>query len=544
MQNNINYVKGINTKMIKVFGAEVTKQILTLVLVVLLTLSFSGCSDSQKKQNHEQSEQKSDASHSIGVSPTVGTGQQKTKPTNVVFIIADDISKDFSAYQGQAKTPHIDKLAKNGVTFTNAYATASSCSPSRNSIISGRYPHNHGAPELHMPLPEGQFLFPELLKQAGYFTVAAGKWHMGDYARQAFHEIHDPKYFDDITGASHWLPSLRDRPKEKPFFMWFAGYDAHRPWEPHEELPPFNPSEVNIPVGLPDTPIVREDIAKYYDEVARFDSFVGLVVKELIQQNVLDETLIIVTSDNGRPFPRAKTTLFEAGISIPLIMHWPKGNFKVSSSSDALVSLIDIAPTVLQLANIEVPAQVQGTNIIDLAKGTKSKVRDVLFAERNWHTQRAMQRLVRYKNFSYIKDYTPEYYDFLMVNHNTGTYAELLRLREKQQLTELESRTFSTDKDIESLYDLDADPFQLTNLANLSEYSVQLDKMRNLLFTWQTATADSIPAIQYMTKDRADRHTFERFFKGWRPNDGIVSGQDANATSINHTGPLLIEHFE
>ena len=137
------------------------------------------------------------------------------KQPNVVLIIADDISADFSCYGGQVKTPHIDQLAADGVRFNNAYVTASSCSPSRNSIITGRYPHNTGAPELHMHLPEGQVMFPKLLKDAGYYCAQYGKWHMGDYARQAFGMVQAVHYPDDPTGAKGWVPLLQNVPEKE-----------------------------------------------------------------------------------------------------------------------------------------------------------------------------------------------------------------------------------------------------------------------------------------------------------------------------------------
>ncbi len=166
-----------------------------------------------------------------------------------------------------------------------------------------------GAPELHMPLPAGQYLFPESLKKTRYYCVSSGKWHLGDYAKQAFNGVHDIPYPEEPTGSENWVRCLRERPKDQSFFMWFAAYDAHRPWEVDTAENPHHSADVILPAGVPDTMIARMDVASYYDEVRRFDHSIGKVVAELKKQGVYDNTLIIVLGDNGRPFPRSKSTL-------------------------------------------------------------------------------------------------------------------------------------------------------------------------------------------------------------------------------------------
>ena len=457
---------------------------------------------------------------------------------NVVLIIGDDISPDFSVYGGPVQTPNIDALAANGVLFDNAYATASSCSPSRSSMITGRYPHNHGAPELHMPLPAGQLVFPQRLKDAGYYNVAAGKWHMGDVPRVAFDHIYDPGYRVDPTGAADWLSSLQARPKNKPFFMWFAAYDAHRPWEPDAEETPHNADRVVVPAGVPNTPKARQDLARYYDEVRRFDRHVGGVVKELKRQGIFEKTIIIVTSDNGRPFPRNKTSLYENGMNIPFIFHWPNGQFKVGSTSSSLVSTIDIAPTILAALGMTIPPQVQGMSVLPIARQPSLKTRQLLFGERNWHTQRGVGRMVRQGDYVYFKDFTPASYSFQMVNNTDPSYAELLRLKGEGTLPPEQAELFSTERAVEMLFNIVDDPQQLNNLANNIEHNQRLERLRGKLVLWQQKTGDSIPALEQLTVDRHDRKTFERLYKGTRPPTGVVPGQAAGATKINDPGPL------
>ena len=212
-----------------------------------------------------------------------------SKQPNIVFFIADDISQDdFGCYAHPViQTPNIDFLAENGMRFDNAYLTTSSCSPSRCSIITGAYPHNTGAPELHVRLPDEQVRFPELLREAGYYTVLSGKNHMFGNKDRAF---------DQITGgggpgrSEDWVSHVRKRPKNKPFFFWFASTDAHRPWNITEDVIQYSPKDVLIPPYLVDTPITRDDLTGYYHEVSRFDHYVGLVTEELKNQGVLKNT--------------------------------------------------------------------------------------------------------------------------------------------------------------------------------------------------------------------------------------------------------------
>jgi N-sulfoglucosamine sulfohydrolase len=455
-----------------------------------------------------------------------------TERPNVVLIIADDVSPDFSCFNGQVNTPNIDQLAEHGVRFENAYVTASSCSPSRNSMITGRYPHNTGAPELHMDLPEGHFMFPKALKDAGYYSVLSGKWHMGEATRPAFDLIISEGYAKDPTGAARWIQCLQERPMDKPFFMWFASFDAHRPWEPDPLGKPFEPTKVNLPAGVPDTPKTRQDVASYYDEVQRFDRYVGGVINELKQQGVFENTLIILLGDNGRPFPRNKTTLYDNGMKTPLIVHWPKGKFSSGAVSPSLVSAIDIAPAILEAVGLPIPPQVQGNSLLPICRNPETEIHPYIFGERNWHTQRTCGRMVRWGNFVYMRDFTPGSYSFQMVDYNTGSYAELLRLKSEGKLNAVQVEAFSTNRAEELLFNVASDPQQLVNLVNDPEYKEELIYLRTTLVAWQNRTGDSIPLVEEMTPDRHDRNTYERLYPGSRPTTGIVPGQKAAAASI------------
>jgi arylsulfatase len=447
---------------------------------------------------------------------------KKTKSArpNFVLIIGDDISvDDFGCYgHPHIRTPNVDRLAADGVRFTNAYLTASQCSPTRCSIITGRYPHNTGAPELHMPLPEGQPLFPR---------------HMGSYPKAAF----SYRAGEKGPGAqANWVSCLRERPKDRPFFMWFASTDAHRRWNPDEHAEPHKPEDAVIPPYMADLPGTREDLARYYDEVQRLDRYVGLVVGELRRQGVLENTVVMFMADNGRPFPRCKTWLYDSGIKTPLVVHWPNGIAKAGAVSDSLISVIDIASTILELAGVQTPVSMQGVSLAPLLKDTKRQVRNYAFAEHNWHDQAAHERLVRWKNYVYIRNAQPQLDNLVAAHWNEPSYRDLFNLREQGKLTEAQADVFRSPRPAEALFDVSNDYHQVNNIAGDPNHKKALEHLREQMDQWQKRTADTVP--EDLTRDRFDRQTGKRLFKGLVPAQrGTIPGSERDARNINDPGP-------
>ena len=224
--------------------------------------------------------------------------QAADKP-NFILFITDDISWDDLGCYGSkvAQTPHLDQMAKEGMRFNNAYLSISSCSPSRCSLISGRYPHNTGAAELHTTLPADQPVFPEALQATGYYTVLSGKHHMGYAVDRGFNKVSGGK---GPGKEEDWVPILKDRPKDKPFFFWFASSDAHRGWKINEDAPIYKPEDIEVPPYLYDGPVTRKDLADYMHEVSRTDYYTGQLRKELKKQGIEKDTYIIYMADNGR----------------------------------------------------------------------------------------------------------------------------------------------------------------------------------------------------------------------------------------------------
>jgi N-sulfoglucosamine sulfohydrolase len=445
-----------------------------------------------------------------GMLPRVANADTATARPNIVLIIADDLGAEDSGPYGckGVRTPNLDLLAREGMKFLSAFNTCSSCSPSRSSIITGRYPHNTGAEMLHLPLPKEQVTFVEKLKAAGYWTAASGKWHLGNLVRDRFDVVNSdvratPVGNDDGSGCVKWISTLQERPKDKPFFLWLASIDPHRPYFDGTLAVPHKPEETEVPPFLPDAPPTRKDFAMYYDEIGRLDGYVGKVFQELKRQGMLDNTVIFFITDNGRPFPRCKTSVYDSGIQSPLLIRWP-GHIKAGSSCRSLVSSIDLAPTILELAGLPPLPTFQGKSYARLLSQPEESIRDSVFAEHNWHDFTACERSVRTARFKYIRNFWPDL-PGTPAEFNNLTFTEMRRLRDAGKLTDAQMNCFVKPRPAEELYDVAADPQELRNLANNPKYADTLTELRERLEAWRRDTADFVPSPR--PADSVDRET-------------------------------------
>ncbi|NQV34557.1 MAG: sulfatase [Phycisphaeraceae bacterium] len=462
---------------------------------------------------------------------------------NFVFFIADDVSQDdFGCYgHPTIKTPNTDVLAARGMRFDNAYLTTSSCSPSRCSIITGRYPHNTGAPELHVKLPDAQVRFPELLRKAGYYTVLSGKNHMFGNQDRAF---------DKITrgggpgSEADWVGHVEDRPRDKPFFFWFASSDAHRSWQTSEHAPAYSHDDIVVPPYLHDSKITRKDLADYYHEVSRYDHYVGLVTAELKAQGVLDNTMIVVAADNGRPFPRCKSRMYDSGIKTPWVVHYPD-LIKRPSVTRSLISVIDLSATCLELARVHKPACVQGQSFVSILKDPSTTVRDMIFSEHNWHVYQNHERMVRFGNLLYIKNNFPNQPNLCYESDNTFPAGdELWKAHAAGKTHANQQQVFANPCPPEELYQVTQDMHQLTDLIDDPEYGASLAQARQLLKDWTDQTGDTVPSHPKLNRHAPPRIEQGKIIpKGEKPKrTGPVEmpGASANATKINHPGPVRL----
>ena len=474
-------------------------------------------------------------------------GSAYAKDPNVILFIADDVSwNDYGCYGNEGvRTPSIDALADGGIRFTNAYLTASSCSPSRASIVTGRYPHNNGkAAELHLPIADRLPWLPEELRDLGYYTALSGKNHMK--------RVHpkDEAPFDHIDngrstekgasrgGEANWVALTRNRPSDKPFFFWFASNDAHRGWDNQWERLAYGlktrPEDVVVPPFLMDTPGTREDLALYYNEITRFDYYIGQVVKELASQGALENTLIFVLADNGRPFPRAKTRLHDSGMKTALVAHWPDG---ISSNGDSssLVSVIDLAPTIIEAAGGKPGPTFQGLSLASIFEDRSATPRRYAFSEHNWHDYEALGRSIRGKGFLYLENDRPELaLQGPADSVRSVSHADLVKARDAGYLNSAQQDVFLAPRPKVEFYDVTKDPHQLKNLAGDPEYSKIQNQLAKLLRRWRTETGDSVP--ERISVDEFGRESGERVVKGdvFR---GETPGESNEAWNIDRSGP-------
>ncbi|MEJ7779658.1 MAG: sulfatase [Daejeonella sp.] len=465
------------------------------------------------------------------------------KRPNIILIIADDLgSSDLGTYGHPfIKTPNIDKLAEEGMRFTNAYLTTSSCSPSRASIITGSYPHQTDAEQLHWPVPANKITFVEKLKEAGYWTAQAGKWHLGDALINRFDFLAmentegfvygeenkgagDEVIVSDDSGCQNWVSTLKKHPKDKPFFLWLASVDPHRPYKEQAISVPHLPSDVMLPPYLPDAKEVRQDCVNYYDEISRMDSYVGKVMQELKSEGIEDNTLILFISDNGRPFPREKTTLYDGGIKTPWIIKWP-AFVKKGTVTGALVSSVDIATTVLSVAKVKPGPEFIGKDISPLLSDPQKEIRQYIYAEDHWHDFEDYGRAVRDKRYKYIRNFYPDLPETPSADILRDlTFQYMLKQKGNGTLDTALMSYFYLPKMPEELYDTEKDPYELNNLVKDAAYYSILNTMRRQLDKMRKDTGDSLPSRR--TPDEFSRETGQPLPNRKRPRP---SKEDMNA---------------
>lgn len=462
--------------------------------------------------------------------------QNSADRPNIIVFIADDISwDDFGIYGNKdVQTPNIDKLGREGIRFDNTILTTSSCSPSRISIMTGRYPHNTGAAELHTE-PRREFKsIASQLRNKGYHTGQAGKWHMGELLRKGFDVVHDKGAENGDGGEDMWVPSIQQRDRDKPFFFWFAAVDAHRPWGENRFAGSHLPDSLEIPETLVDDKPTRKDIAQYYDEIKRFDYHIGKVVQTLKDEGIYDNTLLFIMADNGRPFPRDKTRMYDSGLRTPFIAHWP--NKLKAGSSKSLISAIDLAPTILDVCGVEIPESFQGSSFKKLLSEPDSDFRRYAFGEHNWHDHEAHERVVRTPDFLYILNSRPQFPNQGPADAlNSSSFRSLQMVKADGTLTEVQYDVFLEPRPGEELFKISEDANQYNNLVSNKEYNATLEALRKVLQAWMLETADNIP--DKLTQDWYSRDSGERI-EGNYQKRGQMPGVQNNAEGVNRSGPF------
>ncbi|MEJ7692650.1 sulfatase [Daejeonella sp.] len=432
--------------------------------------------------------------------------QKVATKVNFLFIIADDMSLNAGIYGEQAiKTPAIDGLASDGVVFKKAFCAASSCSPSRASILSGKHPHElEEGGNLWSTFPSKFPNYTVRLAKMGYRIGLNGKGYSpgqvepGGYKQNPAGPLF--KSFDEFIGKLE---------NEEPFCFWLGSSDPHRPYVAGlKDATSMDRARIKMPGWLPSNEIVRSDIADYLAEVKRFDETIGKAVALLKAKGLYENTLIIVTSDNGMPFPRAKATVYDSGSNVPLVMSWGN-NFEKGRSYNELVSLIDIAPTILDAAGLTPDEAITGRSLLPLLqKNKKDKRFRQVFLERERHANVRPDllgypvRAIRTSEYLYVENLKPDRWPagdpdytippgpfgdiddgptkaFLMTNRNNAAYSKWVKASmEKRPAREL--------------YSLRDDPDQLNNLAENPENEKAVRVLKKQLDSWRRKTGDPL----------------------------------------------------
>jgi arylsulfatase A-like enzyme len=439
----------------------------------------------------------------LGLLPLPGQERREIRP-NILFAIADDWSWAHAGAYGDrtVATPTLDRIAREGARFTHAFTASPSCTPSRAAILTGQAVHRLAeGGNLHGFLPERFAVYPDLLERAGYFVGftrkgwGPGRFEPGGRSRNPA----GPQFaaFDEF---------IKQRPAGRPFCFWFGSQDPHRPYERGSgSKSGLDLESVVVPPFLPDTSEVRNDLLDYYFEVQRFDRQVGEILDALSRMGELDNTLVVMTSDNGMPFPRAKANVYDAGARMPLAMRWP-GRIAAGSVIDAFVSHTDLAPTLLEAAGLPRAAGMTGASVLPLLQGQPAAGRDRVFLERERHANVRKGdlsypvRAVRTRDFLYIRNLRPERWPagdpdlYVSVGPfgdiDGGPTKALLLDRRMDDATRTFFELATAKRPAEELYDLRRDPWQIVNVASDPQHAARKRALRSSLERWMRETGD------------------------------------------------------
>ena len=404
---------------------------------------------------------------------------------NIIYLHSHDTGRYVQPYGYQIPTPNIQRLAEEGVLFRQAFCAAPTCSPSRAALLTGQSPHNAGMTGLvnrGWALADYDQHLLHTLKGAGYYTVLGGLQHLAI----------DPKTlgFDlDLSPASTKVPDvapgvaefLQNAPTQ-PFFLDVGFFETHREFpEPASDI---DPNYVRPPATLPDIPETRDDMTAYMTMAQQLDEGYGIILNALEKAGLAENTLIIATTDHGVAFPGCKGTLTDHGMGVMLIMRGP-GQFQGGKVCDAMVSQIDIFPTLCELLQIEAPAWLQGKSILPVLEGQTDEINETIFAEVSYHAAYEPKRAIRTKQYKYIRRYVAE-----QTGHNTMVLPNCDDSLSKDVW--LKNGWDQRHIPAEQLYDLVFDPNETNNLVDNPNYAAVLQEVQTKLTAWMQTTDDPL----------------------------------------------------
>lgn len=465
--------------------------------------------------------------------PVSHTSGATARP-NILIAISDDQSYPHTSAYGNASTstPAFDRVARLGVLCNNAFVTYPSCSPSRASLLTGRYPWQiEHAGNFSSTFPPKYIVYPDILEDTGYWIGYTGKgWGPGDWrgtgrlrnpagTQYNEFEVPAPQGINWNDYAGNFRHFLAGRPKGKPFAFWFGAKEPHRRYQDGiGKQRGRQPTDADVPAFLPNTPVVQSDMLDYSVEIEWFDTHLGRMLELLEETGELDNTLVVVTSDNGMPFPRAKANVYEFGIHVPMAVMWP-ARIPGGRAIEDMISFVDLAPTFLEAAGVEHPGPypMAGTSLVAILEsgheGLVDRSRTAVFAGRERHASARYknygypQRVIRTHDYLYLRNYEPDFwpagqpqaYDFdgtLRPMH--GAYYDIDASPSKSFLVDGRDDPSVAPffemavgkRPTEELYDVRRDPGCLHNLADEAEVDDVRRDLRNRLGAFLEATDD------------------------------------------------------
>ncbi len=402
-------------------------------------------------------------------------------PPNILYLHSHDTGRYVQPYGHPVPTPNIQHLADQGILFRKAFCGTPTCSTSRACLLTGQYGHNNGMLGLAhrgWSLNDYRQHIVHTLREAGYTSVLIGEQHI---AKEPEIIGFDRVVKIETTHVESVAPVARrilGEPLPQPFFLSVGFFETHRDWL---DPPSLRDALYSLPpANLPDTPETRRDMASYKASARSLDQGVGTVLDTLQTHGLADNTLVIFTTDHGLAFPGAKATLFDRGLGVMLIVRGP-GGFTGGRVNDALVSHLDVYPTLCDLAGIEKPDFLQGHSLLPLVNGEVSSLRKELYAEMTWHAAYEPQRAVRTRRYKYIRRFgsrrTP-----VLANCDDSPSKTLL----------LEHGWAERTVPFEQLYDLLYDPNEAANLAEDPAHADVLADLSGRLQSWMLETEDPL----------------------------------------------------
>ncbi len=483
----------------------------------------------------------------------------QTNRPNILWISFEDSNPRFGCYGDPvARTPNLDALAADGCVWNRCFSTTGVSAPSRAAIITGMYPTSAGTlhmrtshqdkatPELPTPynavLPHYAKCFTEYLRSAGYYCSNNGKH---DYQFRAPITAWDHSN-EKGTGIADWQ-NRPEQAKDQPFFAVYNLGDTHesRMWPQNCPEITFDPADMIVPPYFPDTLKVREAMARMYTMIEYNDGLLGNLLKKLDADGLTENTAVFVWSDHG-PMPRGKRWPYDAGIHVPLIARWP-GHIEKGTRNEELVSTLDLGPTMLSMAGVDIPTHMQGRAFLgDQAKATPP--REYIHASRDrYDTDYDMVRAVRDKRFKYMRNYRPElpYLIWVPYRNKHPITQEMYRLHLAGELNEAQSVMFQHPRPPEELYDTQTDPHEINNLAKDPKFAPDLQRLRGELMRWNEEVGDwgEVPEVEMVRSWKPDNVTLKcaapLFIPICEENPGIDPAPDGGTFA----GPLMLQLY-